>query len=161
MEGRRRAAQFATLAPMCSPALTFVADGDGREGGKGRRLCGLAISQDGREKERRKTKASGCQYAAVTWPPSLSLPPVAHPAPLPSRSLFLSQSFIAQKRGALATWRQFPYSPKSQLLYAHTSSCTLVPIMKRTSYDLCWSSLSLSLSLSLRYPSLSLHLNRI
>ena len=97
-----------------------------------------------REGGRRKTKASGCQCAAVTWPPSLSVPPVQwrilHHCP-PALSFFLSQSFIAQKRGALATWRQFPYTyPKSQLLYALTSSCTLVP--KRTSYDLCWSSLS-------------------
>ena len=117
MEGRRRAAQFATLARMCSPALTFVADGDGSEGGKGRRLCGLAISQDGREKERRKTKASGCQYAAVAWPPSLSLPPVAHPAPLPSRSLLVLHctkercisdvaaiSILSQKSVALCTY---------------------------------------------------------
>ena len=36
MHGRRRAAQFATLAPMCSSALTFVADGDGSEGREGK-----------------------------------------------------------------------------------------------------------------------------
>ena len=90
---------------------------------------------------RRKTKASGCQYAAVTWP-SLQCSGASCTTALPL-SLSLSQSFIAQKRGALATWRQFPYTyPKSQLLYALTSSCTLVPNMKRTSYDLCWSSLS-------------------
>ena len=118
----------------------------GAREGKGRRLCGLAISQDGREMEggtRKKENKSirlpvRCCYMAV--------PPVQwrilHHCP-PTLSFSLSQSFIAQKRGALATWRQFPYTyPKSQLLYALTSSCTLVPNMKRTSYDLCWSSLS-------------------
>ena len=95
------------------------------------------------EGERRKTKASGCQYAA-TWPPSLSLPPVAHLASLPSRTLNYSlltrigktslgmscigvaipwdDCYIAQKRGALATWRQFPYvvlSQKSVALCMH------------------------------------------
>ena len=35
MEGRRVQAQFATLARMCFPALTFVADGDGSEGSEG------------------------------------------------------------------------------------------------------------------------------
>ena len=104
MHGRRRAAQFATLAPMCSPALTFAADGDGSERGKGRRLCGLAISQDGREMEgerdeggRKKENKSirlpvrCCYMAAFPLRPSSA---VAHPAPLPSRSLFLSLSVL-------------------------------------------------------------------
>ena len=74
MEGRRRAAQFATLARMCSPApaLTFVADGDGSEGWKGRRLCGLAISQDGREMEENKSirlPVRCCYMAAFPLPP--------------------------------------------------------------------------------------------